>query len=236
MLPPDDTLTSPVGRMLAGFLDPAWYLNRYPDLAGGSLDPYQHFVRFGATEARDPNPFFDTAWYVEHYPDVSASGLVPLLHYPRFGAAELRNPHPHFDAVYYVQQHPDAAVNPLLYHLRWAGRGYATEQAVDIADYLPSKAAPLPVPRGVFADVVIPVHRDADAASAASDRFWRTGLSRSPGSLSWTIARLTRRWWRGCANWPMRDRFISFATSGVWDLPRPPRPASTPRKRTTWCC
>ena len=162
----DDPVTSPVGRLLAGFLDPDWYLERYPDLAGGGLDPYQHFLRFGAAEMRDPNRFFDTAWYVEHYPDVSASGFVPLLHYARFGAAELRNPHPHFDAVYYVEQHADAAVNPLLYHLRvGAARGYPTERAITIKDYLPSGNVPLATPRGVFADVVIPVHMGFDATT-----------------------------------------------------------------------
>jgi glycosyltransferase involved in cell wall biosynthesis len=146
------------------FVDPGWYLERYPDIATADLEPVDHFIRYGAGEKRDPNRFFDSAWYIEHNPDVAASGLDPLLHYVRAGAAELRNPHPRFDAVYYVSQHPDAASNPLLYHLQvGVARGYPTEKQLDIRDYLPSENAALSGPRGVFADVVIPVHRGYDA-------------------------------------------------------------------------
>ncbi len=160
----DDPAESPFIRAVGPFLDPDWYRARYPDIAANELDPYQHFIRYGAAEKRDPNRFFDSAWYVEHYPDVAASGLNPLLHYAQAGAAELRNPHPKFDAAYYVDQHPDAAANPLLYHLRVGmARGYATERSIDIRDYLPSEKSPLPVPRGIFADVVIPVCHGLEA-------------------------------------------------------------------------
>ena len=158
MQPPE---MSDLGQTVHDYLDPDWYLRRYPDIARSGDDPHQHFVHYGAAEKRDPNGFFDSAWYIEHNPDVAASGLHPLLHYAQSGAAELRNPHPHFDAVYYVQQHPDAAADPLRYHLDiGAARGYPTEKALDITDYLPSKLAALPQPRGIFVDVVIPLHRD----------------------------------------------------------------------------
>src|ERR1700761_6444765 len=160
----DDKREAEIMASLEGFFDADWYRARYPDVAASDLDPLQHFIRHGAAEKRDPNRFFDTAWYVEHYPDVAASGLNPLLHYAQAGAAELRNPHPKFDAAYYVDQHPDAAANPLLYHLRGGmARGYATERSIDIRDYLPSEKSPLPVPRGIFADVVIPVCHGLEA-------------------------------------------------------------------------
>ncbi|HEY0183299.1 MAG TPA: glycosyltransferase, partial [Rhodopila sp.] len=153
---PDDLRDSAAARLLADFLDPDWYRLRYPDIGTSDLDPYQHFVRYGAAEGRDPNRFFDSAWYVEHYPDVGANGINPLLHYVQCGAVELRNPHPRFDAVYYVEQHPEAAPNPLQYHLRVGlARGYLTERPVDVRDYLPSELPPLPLPRGVFADVIV---------------------------------------------------------------------------------
>ena len=155
----------PSVRLMAELLDPVWYLTRYPDVAASNTDPYHHFARYGAAEKRDPNRFFDTAWYIEHYPDVAASGLIPLLHYVQAGAAELRHPHPRFDAVYYAEQHPDAAGNPLLYHLRLGmARGYLTEPTIDIRDYLPSENRSLPLPRGVFADVILLLRRDAEAA------------------------------------------------------------------------
>ncbi len=139
---------------------PDWYLARYPDIAAAELDPLLHFIRYGAAEKRDPNRFFDSAWYIEHHPDVAASGLNPLLHYLQAGAAELRNPHPRFDAAYYAEQHPAAAANPVLYHLQvGAARGYRTERSIDIGDYLPSQNPTLTIPRGIFADIVIRVHR-----------------------------------------------------------------------------
>jgi glycosyltransferase involved in cell wall biosynthesis len=154
--PPQDNLPqSPLAR-LGEFLDADWYQKQNPDILRGTLDPYQHFIRYGAAEKRDPNRFFDSAWYIEHNPDVAASGLNPLLHYAQAGAAELRSPHPRFDAVYYVEQHPEAASNPLLYHLRVGmARGYRTERPVNVRDYLLSEKPALPIPRGVFADVVI---------------------------------------------------------------------------------
>lgn len=152
-------------RLMAELLDPAWYLTRYPDIAASNTDPHDHFVRYGAAEKRDPNAFFDSAWYIEHHPDVAASGLIPLLHYVQDGARERRNPHPNFDAVFYVEQHPDAARNPLLYHLRHGmARGYLTEQTIDIRNYLPSGNPSRPLSRRVLADVIIRLHRDAEAA------------------------------------------------------------------------
>jgi GT2 family glycosyltransferase/glycosyltransferase involved in cell wall biosynthesis len=159
----DDAGESRSTRLFSQIFDPNWYQARYSDVATSNLDPFQHFIRHGAAERRDPNRFFDSAWYVEQYPDVAASGLSPLLHYMQAGATELRNPHPRFDAAYYVDQHPDAASNPLFYHLRLGlARGYLTEKPIDIRDYLPSEIPSLPPPGRVFADVVIPAPLGVD--------------------------------------------------------------------------
>ena len=157
---PESASETAVAQVLSGFFDAAWYLSRYPDVVGAGLDPLRHFMVHGAAEARDPNRWFDSAWYAEHYPDVGTSGANPLLHYLQVGAAELRNPHPRFDAPWYVDQHPEAVTNPLLYHLRvGATQGFLTEKPIRIADYLPSVAAPLPVPPGLTVDIVIPVFK-----------------------------------------------------------------------------
>lgn len=149
-----------LARLLAGFVDEEWYLDRYADVAAAGLHPIMHFIRFGLAEGRDPNRFFDSAWYVKHYPDVAASGINPLLHYLQAGAAELRNPHPRFDAAFYAVEYPEGASNPLLYHVRIGhARGYLTERSIDIRNYLTSARAPFRLPRGVTADVVIPVYR-----------------------------------------------------------------------------
>src|ERR1700712_467462 len=105
-------------QTMAGFFDSDWYRMRYPDTVVGDLQPYQHFIRFGLAEQRDPNRFFDSVWYTQHYPDVGAGGQHPLVHYLQIGASALRNPHPNFDAAWYAGQHPDSAGNPMLYHIR----------------------------------------------------------------------------------------------------------------------
>ncbi|HVY16946.1 MAG TPA: glycosyltransferase, partial [Rhodopila sp.] len=155
-------------RTLMVLLDPlfdrAWYTSRYPDIAGGGLDPLLHFIRFGLSEQRDPNRFFDGAWYLEYYPDVAALSLHPLLHYLQHGAASLRRPNARFDAAWYVAQHPEAAGNPLLYHMRiGVAAGYPTERSFDVRDYLPSTGVGPKPPPGVFADVVLPVRDDVAA-------------------------------------------------------------------------
>lgn len=157
---PETTSFATLDEAFRGFFDPEWYISRYPDVGACGLEPLQHFLLYGAAEARDPNRFFDSAWYLAHYPDVLSAGLHPLLHYLQAGAAELRNPHPRFDAAYYVDQHPEAAGNPLLYHLRFgAARGWLTEKPIDIRHYLPSAAASIAPPRTVVVDIIIPVYR-----------------------------------------------------------------------------
>ena len=149
-----------VVTQINAIVDPAWYLDTYPDVRKSAIDPLLHFVDNGLTEGRDPNPFFDGSWYLARYPDVAAANIPPLLHYMQHGASELRDPHPHFDAVYYVEQVPEARSNPLLYHLRIGReRRLPTERFVDLADYLPFTAVPNQVPDGIAVSIVIPVYR-----------------------------------------------------------------------------
>jgi GT2 family glycosyltransferase/glycosyltransferase involved in cell wall biosynthesis len=158
--PPDQPDFAALGQVLSGFFDAAWYRSRYPDVQATGVDPMHHFLTWGAADGRDPNRWFDSRWYAQRYPDLAGSGAPPLLHYMLAGAAELRNPHPRFDAAWYAEQHPEAAANPLLHHiLIGEALGWGTEPPIDIADYLPSTAAPLVCPTAVRVDVVIPVYR-----------------------------------------------------------------------------
>jgi len=85
----------------SGLFDPAWYLERNPDVGTTDLDPALHFLRHGADEGRWPNPYFDPAWYRANYPDVVAAEMNPLLHYIRHGDQENRRPGPYFDTAWY---------------------------------------------------------------------------------------------------------------------------------------
>jgi GT2 family glycosyltransferase/glycosyltransferase involved in cell wall biosynthesis len=159
-----------LGQILSGFFDAEWYRSRYPEVDASGADAMTHFLTWGAAEGRDPNRWFDSRWYVEHYPDLAASGMPPLLHYMVAGAAELRNPHPRFDAAWYADQHPEAAANPLLHHLLFGeARGWPTEPAIDITDYLPATARPLTTPKQVRVDVVVPVYRGLEETRRCLD-------------------------------------------------------------------
>ncbi len=61
----------------SGAFDPAWYLQRYPDVAGRKVDPLLHFVRYGAAEGRDPTRFFATKQYLQAYLDAADVGKLP---------------------------------------------------------------------------------------------------------------------------------------------------------------
>jgi len=103
-----------------GLFDREWYLKTNPDLAGSTIDPLKHFLRWGAGEGRDPNPLFDTSFYLERNSDVAAAGMNPLLHYLRYGSDEGRDPSPAFDTSYYARHNPDvvaAGLLPLAHYL-----------------------------------------------------------------------------------------------------------------------
>ncbi|EKO3607633.1 hypothetical protein M6C35_002547 [Vibrio metschnikovii] len=72
------------------YFDKEWYLAQYPDVGSNSLDPIEHYLRFGAQEGRNPSAEFNTLWYLKTYPDVAESGLNPLVHFIQYGEREER--------------------------------------------------------------------------------------------------------------------------------------------------
>ena len=98
---------------------PQFYRWKNPDVAAAHVDPYQHYLTYGAHEGRDPNPYFDTKYYLAHNPDVAAAGVNPLLHYDTYGWKEGRDPSAHFSTNAYLAANPDVAaahVNPMLHY------------------------------------------------------------------------------------------------------------------------
>jgi glycosyltransferase involved in cell wall biosynthesis/GT2 family glycosyltransferase len=81
-------------RLVAGsvLFDAGWYRETYPDVGASRSDPVVHYLRFGASEGRNPSQYFDTRRYLTLYPDVAASGENPLVHFLRNGVYELRSP------------------------------------------------------------------------------------------------------------------------------------------------
>jgi hypothetical protein len=74
----------------SGLFDRKWYLANNPDVAQSGLDPIEHYVRYGASEGRDPSPVFSTQGYLAEYSDVASAGVSPLEHFIRQGVKEGR--------------------------------------------------------------------------------------------------------------------------------------------------
>ncbi|MBL3589735.1 MAG: hypothetical protein JMN24_08070 [gamma proteobacterium endosymbiont of Lamellibrachia anaximandri] len=76
----------------SGLFDESWYLAEYPDVAEAGVDPIQHYLRYGASEGRNPSPKFDTTFYLTTNPDIAQAEINPLIHYLRYGKEEGRLP------------------------------------------------------------------------------------------------------------------------------------------------
>ncbi|WP_181300001.1 glycosyltransferase [Paraburkholderia caribensis] len=79
---------------LAEFFDAKWYLTHYPDVRAGKADPLLHYLKYGASEGRNPSDAFDTKFYLLRNPDVREIGINPLVHYLLYGRKEGRMPRP----------------------------------------------------------------------------------------------------------------------------------------------
>lgn len=125
----------------SGLLDREWYLRQNPDVAAAHVNPLRHYLRRGAFEGRDPNPWFDSGWYLQQYPDVAKAGVNPLVHYLRYGAHEGRDPSPLFDSDWYLEQNPDVAkarMNPLAHYvLHGAAEGRVPRADLDRNQHAP---------------------------------------------------------------------------------------------------
>jgi FkbM family methyltransferase len=96
----------------SGLFDKAWYLSSYPDVASAGVDPLVHYLKYGASEGRDPSPTFDTLWYLETNPDVAQAGLNPLYHFAKSGRMEGRTPKPTAGAMAAALGQIESALQP----------------------------------------------------------------------------------------------------------------------------
>lgn len=106
----------------SGLFDAQWYVRTFPEVLASGLDPLRHFVRRGAAEGLDPNPWFDTSWYSERNRRAATRGRNPLVHYLRHAD---RDPHPEFSTRAYLESFPGAArsgATPLRHFLAHGAR------------------------------------------------------------------------------------------------------------------
>ena len=72
------------------YFDKRWYIKHNPDLDFKTLDPVEHYLRYGWKENRNPSKKFSGEDYFINNPDVEIAQINPLLHYERSGRAEGR--------------------------------------------------------------------------------------------------------------------------------------------------
>jgi len=91
---------------LSGMFDEAFYRGRYPDVAANGQDLFQHFVRFGGIEGRQPSELFHSEWYASKHPEVKRSGVNLLAHYLRHPNGGF-DPNPYFSNSAYRASRPN---------------------------------------------------------------------------------------------------------------------------------
>lgn len=83
------TATDGFSPLRAAF-DATFYLASNPELGLTEADAFDHFMRTGWRERRDPNPTFSIAKYLQLNPDVEVADANPFWHYVLYGQAEGR--------------------------------------------------------------------------------------------------------------------------------------------------
>ena len=136
----------------SNLFDVKFYLFAYSDVRFAGIDPIEHFVKYGASEGRNPSSEFNTSFYLEHYNDVRESGTNPLVHYILYGKEEGRLKNNDelniqiiersqlFDQAYYLSAYPDVRlgdVDPTKHYIEFgAGEGRNPSEAFDTNFYL----------------------------------------------------------------------------------------------------
>jgi glycosyltransferase involved in cell wall biosynthesis len=134
--------------------DEDFYLRRYPDVKSGGFGAWDHYVRYGMAEDRQPRADFDPVFYRRaHRAELGADS--PFLHWATVGRAKNYRGHPwvdqpdiddvglmqaEFDAKLYLAANPDVArsgADPFQHFLLhgW-NEGRSPNATFNIAEYL----------------------------------------------------------------------------------------------------
>lgn len=68
-------------KLLKKSFDKNFYLNNYKDLNGSAAAPFEHYMRIGWIERRNPSATFSTEDYLKKHPELLKSGGNPFVHF-----------------------------------------------------------------------------------------------------------------------------------------------------------
>jgi hypothetical protein len=105
----------------SGLFFPTYYAMHNPDVCSRKRNLLWHYVCFGDSEQRKPNPLFDPGWYRLRNPDVQrVNGMNALWHYIKYGRFEGRASDPKFSGNGYLAKNKDvreSGMDPLVHYL-----------------------------------------------------------------------------------------------------------------------
>jgi hypothetical protein len=105
------------------YFEPAFYLQRYPDINPSVVHPFVHFILHGDAEGRWPGPLFNSPWYREKQGlRFSDSALGHYLAHRKSGTV---SPIPEFDIDFYAKHCPDviaAKIDPFEHYISYGYR------------------------------------------------------------------------------------------------------------------
>ncbi|WP_051651034.1 glycosyltransferase family protein [Brevundimonas bacteroides] len=83
-------LSPEVQKKVREAFDADFYLAANKDVREAGIDPFLHFLTYGAEEGRDPRPDFSMKRYLALHLDVGEAGMDPFVHWVTDGRAEGR--------------------------------------------------------------------------------------------------------------------------------------------------
>lgn len=96
---------------------PEYYVSTYSLFHLDRDQAFQHFIREGIFELKDPCPWFSNTFYADRYPDRVAGGRLPLVCYLQNESDLSEQPSPLFDPEFYRASNEDLRhVKSLLAH------------------------------------------------------------------------------------------------------------------------
>jgi hypothetical protein len=74
------------------YFDQNYYLKHYPEVKAQNIDPFEHYIKHGWREGKNPSETFETTFYVRQYLYTNKYNLNPLADYVR-SKLSFKDPH-----------------------------------------------------------------------------------------------------------------------------------------------
>ena len=74
------------------YFDQNYYLQHYPEVKEQTIDSFEHYIKYGWREGKNPSKTFETTFYVRQYLYTNKYNLNPLADYVR-SKLSFKDPH-----------------------------------------------------------------------------------------------------------------------------------------------